>query len=338
MAKSRGNVLVTGGTGFVGRHLVNSLISKGESVVIVDDLSNSELNSHVSDPCQFQVKDVSESHVYFYNQDIRNETAILEIIKKHKIKHCVHLAAKVSVVDSFRDPHSTFSVNTGGTYCMLQACSLSHVESFVFASSAAVYGATDKLPIRETTPLEPVSPYGASKVAGEALVSAYSSTIRSTFCLRLFNIYGCYQRSDYAGVITSYADQLSKRLPLEVYGNGSQTRDFVHVDDVVSAILLAKDYPGEHSTYVVNIGTKKANSIIGLAEYMKKLFGLESSRIIFGDPQKGSILHSVPDITDAKKILNYTPSVSIETGLKKMLDNDYCKRIQRRSADHYPPH
>lgn len=321
MPVPEGNVLVTGGCGFVGRHLIPRLVKDYENVIIVDDLSNSEQELHDAHRCLARRESKGGTHPVLYIEDVRNERTISEIIKRHKIRHCIHLAAQISVTDSIQKPYDTFSVNVGGTISVLQACLLNQVDSFIFASSAAVYGPVDKLPISESSPINPISPYGASKVAGESLVSVYSSHIKNSFCLRFFNIYGCHQRSAYAGVISKYTEQLRKRLPLEIYGNGAQTRDFVHIDDVVEAILLALDYRESHPVYIMNIGTGQAVSINLLAKCMKKLYGSELPDTIFEEPEEGSILHSFPDISSATRILNYIPEVTLEKGLERMIVN-----------------
>jgi UDP-glucose 4-epimerase len=317
MARSRDNILITGGCGFIGRHLVRKLMSEKGGIIIIDDLSNSDKDSVNSDQCNDKTE--IDDNVIIYTEDIRNEIAISQIIKEHEVAHCIHLAAMISVDESVQKPHRTLSVNVEGTLSVLEACIMNNVHSFVFGSSAAVYGDPDELPIGEASPIKPISPYGASKIAGEALVSAYASRLKNTFCLRFFNIYGCNQRSSYAGVISKFADRLARGLPLEIYGNGAQTRDFVHIDDVVKAILQAKNYSGIHPTYTLNIGSGSATSINFLANYMKELCSPGSCEIIYIEPELGGIMHSYSDITNAARILEYKPEVSLETGLARML-------------------
>src|SRR5918994_5150933 len=235
------NWLITGGAGFIGQHLTERLLSadKKFNVIIIDNLSNSE-NIQSEDPVRRKLN-FNKRSLKFFKEDIRNKEALTQIIKDQSIDVCVHLAAKVSIPESIKNPEDTIDINVKGTTCLLEACSASRVKTFIFASSAAVYGRIQALPVSEKHVPEPLSVYGASKVAGEALVSAYGNTkrIKNAVSLRIFNVYGRNQTSRYAGVVTRFASRLSKGKPPIIYGDGKQTRDFISVHDVVNSIMAA---------------------------------------------------------------------------------------------------
>jgi UDP-glucose 4-epimerase len=316
------SVVVTGGTGFIGHHLVNKLVEKNCQIQIIDNLSNS--SSHFVN--EFQVNRSKYDNVTIHNVDIRNEASVLNIFRDQTIDTCIHLAAKISVRDSISRPSETIDVNVKGTLNTLEACTKCNVQNFVFASSAAVYGSPRKLPLSEDEMVQPISPYGASKVAGEALVSCYKSKIKNCLSLRFFNIYGKGQTLDYAGVITKFIERLSKGLSPIIYGDGRQTRDFISVNDAVNAIILAgeKDLNPESfltNTNVFNIGTGKATGILDLALRMIDIFGLESStQPIYLDPINGDIIHSYANINCAKNLLKFVTKEDLQSGLVNLVE------------------
>lgn len=303
------NVLVTGGAGFVGHHLLRRLSEDNNfKIAVIDNLSNSNKNFSVS------------RLGMFYKDDIRNRETIADIIKRERIDTCIHLAAKISVTDSIVNPFETVDVNVNGTLSLLDACAKNDVKSFIFASSAAVYGNATILPIPEDHVLEPLSPYGASKVSGEALVTSYkgSGKIKNAISLRFFNIYGEGQSPQYAGVITKFAERLSKGLPPIIFGTGEQTRDFVSINDVVNAIMQAAQADNGISG-IFNVATGRPISINELARKMIKASNLADLEPIYADGEEGDIMHSYADITRAKEILGFTPAETIESSLKETL-------------------
>jgi UDP-glucose 4-epimerase len=332
------NVLVTGGAGFIGHHLVKGLSSIDCKITIVDNLSNANKNFLLSVRNTSLSSNINPMHVTLYDndvslykEDIRNKEAIIDICKREDIDTCVHLAAKISVSDSVINSENTIDVNVRGTLNVLEARSKMDVRKFVFASSSAVYGEPKLLPISEEQQLDPLSPYGASKIAGEALVSSFRNTrkIQNAVSLRIFNVFGEGQSSEYAGVITKFAERLSASLPPLIYGDGNQTRDFISVDDVVSAIvlLLASDAgkdeenssPSSSSPrgHVFNVGTGKATKIKDLAHMMIKIFDLDLEPL-YSEPRRGDIVNSFADIGRLKTGLRFVPSNEIDVSLKKM--------------------
>ncbi|MDP9290445.1 MAG: SDR family NAD(P)-dependent oxidoreductase [Thermoproteota archaeon] len=336
------NVLVTGGAGFIGHHLVKRLSSMDCKITIIDNLSNANSiflhkiksaiqASRVSRSRFVSLNDNEINDVSFYAEDIRNKDALIDIFKSEEIDTCVLLTAKISVPESITNPGDTIDVNIKGTLNVLEACSKADVKNLVFASSSAVYGEPKILPISEKQQLDPLSPYGASKIAGEALVSSFRNTgkIQNAVSIRIFNVFGEGQSFGYAGVITRFAEQLLAGLPPVIYGNGDQTRDFIFVDDVVSAIALSaavadkkleekspSPYPSFYA-HILNVGTGKAVKIRDLAQMMIKIFNLDFEPI-FAEARKGDIVNSLADIRRLETVLGFVPSGEIEPYLKQM--------------------
>lgn len=340
------NILVTGGAGFIGRNLVNKLLFSYQgphTVTVIDNLSNRKEKYPPSLNSKYQILPEYGKRFLFYKEDIRNTRKISDIMKHERIDTCVHLAAKVSVLESIKDPIETMDVNIKGTLSMLEASSQNKVTSFIFASSAAVYGNPFQLPASEKHPVEPLSHYAASKVAGEALVSSYrnSGRIRNAVSLRIFNVYGKGQNPFYAGVITKFARRLLRKLPPLIYGDGTQTRDFISVDDVVNCIVLAVQAQEQEniskvyaeipmSIYprgVLNVGTGIATSVNTLANKMIKISGLNVKPIHKrGINQRSEVRNSYADTIKATKLLKFRAQKALEDGLKDAIKARYTQR------------
>jgi UDP-glucose 4-epimerase len=314
-------VIITGGNGFIGRHLVKRLLTKKQcSVVLIANTSN------------LMDRGLQETMpLTFYAADIRDREAISNIFRDEEADTCVHLAAKISVADSIKKPEETMDINVKGTLNILDACHNSGVNNFVFASSAAIYGDVKELPISENQTLRPLSPYGISKMLAEQHVLRYKKLkkIENTISLRIFNVYGPGQTSE-SDVITKFATRLSKGLPPIIYGEGKHTRDFISIDDVVSAILLsirAMEKPKNNYNYnlnsvpVFNIGTGTGTSIKDVAKKMIVISGLELDPIYeLGSPDSKVILHSYANTTKAKNVLDFVAKKDFEIGLREIID------------------
>ena len=329
------NVLVTGGAGFIGHHLVERLSRTTCKIIIIDNLTNPNTNFLHRIKTALQARTVSaanfislneiENGVSVYVEDIRNKEALIDIFKSEEIDTCIHLAAKAGVQESITNPGDTIDVNIKGTFNVLEACSDVEVENFVFASSSAVYGEPKVLPISEEQRLDPLSHYGAGKIAGEALVSSFKNTrkIQNAVSLRIFNVFGEGPSSKYGGVITKFAELLSANLQPVIYGDGNQTRDFISVDDVVSAILLAADidkgqkpssfYDGR----AFNVGTGIGTKVNYLAQMMISIFNLNFEPIL-AERRQGDIMYSVADTNRLRTDLGFVPSDELECNLRKM--------------------
>lgn len=299
-------ILVTGGAGFIGKHLVKFLIGKGHLVTIFDNFSNSEKDSVI-----FLVN----MGANIIEGDITNLEDIINAVSEHDI--VVHLAAKISVEESIKNPSETFHINVDGTKNVLVACEKNHVKKLIVASSAAVYG--ESLPnvkLTEDSKVDPISPYGESKVMMEHEISKFIAKYNiNCIILRFFNIYGIGQSPEYAGVITKFMKKITTNKPLEIFGDGMQTRDFVSIKDVIDSIYDAIEN-GKKGTY--NIASGKTITIKELAEFMISLYG-KDLEIIYNNAKKGDIKFSQADISLAKKELKYLPKYGLEE-IKSLLN------------------
>ena len=293
-------ILVTGGSGFIGTHLVRELCKSGEKVRNMD------------------IRKPKEQNGEYFKGDIRK--------KKDCEKACegcesvIHLAAIADVAASIEDPAGNFKTNAIGTVNMAEAAAKAGARRFVYASSAAAYGPPVTLPISETHPTAPISPYGVSKLAGEKYVLMCPNMHKiEAVALRFFNVYGQGQdpKSSYSGVITKFADAIKAGKPITIFGNGLQTRDFVHVTDVVRATMLAIRVQG-CAGKAINIGCGKA---ITIGEIAKKMIEASGKKIdISYEPgRSGDIEKSVAEISLAKSCLGFEPRVKIEQGLAGLL-------------------
>jgi len=294
-------ILITGGAGFIGHHTALHLRSRGYDVVVYDTLERASERA---------VARLREAGIQIYRRDVR-EPARLE-----DFDAVVHCAAYVDVSESMAKPREYFENNVVGTASMAKA-SADAGALFIYISSASVYGDPVELPISEAHPLRPISPYGASKAMGEQVVELFSKIYGLRYViLRLFNVYGPGQNPSYAGVISRFVENARKGLPPRIYGDGSQTRDFIHVEDVARAIELAivKEPVGQ----VFNIASGRRISILELARLVMRLAGV-GGEPVFDRPRLGDIRHSFADISKARKILGFEPRVPIERGIEELL-------------------
>jgi len=301
-------VLVTGGAGFIGSHIVDRLVSSDRQVRVIDNLSTGKL-ANIS-------QHVEKGAVDFVKGDIKD----FELAKKcvSDVDAVVHLAAIISVPFSVKHPEATYETNVVGTLNLLNACAEAKVSKFVFISSCAVYGEPEYLPVDETHPTNPISPYAESKLLGERhCLDFHKKRLLMSVVLRLFNVYGPRQGvNDYSGVITKFIDRSKRKMPLIIYGDGSQTRDFVNVHDVVEAVLKALETEkAEGETF--NIGFGVATSVNKLAQHILDLAGLNLG-ISYEQSRAGDIKETYADISKAEKLLGYKPAVSLHNGLRAL--------------------
>jgi UDP-glucose 4-epimerase len=319
------NIVVTGGFGFIGCHLIIALLKENKKVTVIDNLSNSSTH-FLADTDDDIVKNRTNwpakfDALSFYNQDIRNRKHIFQILSHERFDTCIHLAANVSVNQSIINPEDTLMTNFVGTLNMLDACSNTDIDNFVFASTGAVYGEPKELPITEEHRLDPSTPYGSSKMAGEALLSSFvkRGKIRNGISLRFFNVYGSGQSAQYSGIITNFANRLSQGLAPIIYGDGFQTRDFIFVEDVVRAIMMASESLNTIADHVaLNIATGVSTRIKDLASVMTSIYGLDLNPV-YEDKRFEDIRHAKVDITKAKDILNFLPKYGLLSGLAQLL-------------------
>lgn len=305
-------ILVTGGAGFIGSHTVDALLREGTNVWVLDDLSTGSMRNLRAWKNHPKFHFIKKSSVQF---------KALELSVR-KVDAVVHLAAAVSPYLSVKRPEVVNMVNVSGTLDVLRASVKNKIERLVFASSSSVYGNQSVLPISEDNPLRPVTPYGASKVSGEKYCEAYFQTYGlSTISLRYFNVYGERQRANpYSGVIAIFARHISKGSTLSIYGDGEQTRDFIHVSDVVKANLQAlRTTKGAGEAF--NVGTGKATTIDELYSLMSKLLGKTHVQPLKSKDRPGDIRHSYANINKTRDVLGFEPKIELIKGLKLLTDS-----------------
>lgn len=293
--------LVTGGAGFIGSNLVDKLISKKYSVIIIDNLKTGEKKNvnRKAEFIKFDIRDVN----------------LKKLIKEKKPDYIFHLAARASLSGSVKTPREDIDVNLFGTQNLIEAVKDTSVKKIIFASSAAVYGESRALPIKENFTKNPTSIYGVTKLASEFLMSNCSKQYHlPVVLLRFSNVYGPRQNIEgEGGVIAIFAGKLKKRKPLMIYGDGKQTRDFIYVGDVTEACIssLAEKVQG-----IFNISTSKETSIVELTKY----FYMSKTKIIYKDPQIIEVKRSSMSYSKFNKITGWKPQVVIKTGIKETLD------------------
>ncbi len=300
-------ILVTGGAGFIGSWTVELLVREGYRVVVLDNFSTGSLGNLA------RVLD----RIKVVKGDIRNHVLLDEIIKRYEIDSIIHLAALVSVEEATRNPGEAVRINVNGTHNVLETARKHDLERIVYASSAAVYGDPKYLPIDEDHPLNPKNIYGATKLGGEALVNAYHDNYGlSTISLRYFNVYGPRMRSGpYAGVIMSFIQRILQGKPPVIYGDGHQTRDFIYVEDVAAANLLALR---SKTTGSYNVGTGREVSIRELLRIICEEIGRDI-KPAYAEPRPGDIRRSVASINRSATDLGFKPRTSLRQGLKNTI-------------------
>ncbi len=298
-------ILVTGGAGFIGSHVVDALIAEGCFVMVYDNFSTGKRTNL---PVGFSSDQVIDG-------DIRDCERLSGYMMN--CDYVVHLAALVSVQESIRDPKKAFSINVEGTQNVFRAAHIGGVKKVVYASSAAVYGDSSELPLSEQTPVLPISPYGEHKLQNEVDARAFYAEGLSSVGFRFFNVFGERQdpKSPYSGVISIFWDRLIHEQPLTIYGDGQQTRDFVNVANIVQAILLAlQSLPG---LGIYNVATGITTSLNQLILALSHVSGKTINRHYVA-PREGDIRDSASDISLICSSFGYVPAVSLVDGLSKM--------------------
>ena len=301
--------LVTGGAGFIGSNLVDSLVGLGHEVIVIDNES-AESNSGFfwrGDTCNYKV-DISSFPMA--------GGELIKIFRKHSPQIIFHLAALTSIPLGIKNPIKTYAVNTMGTCNLLQLALEFDAKRFIFSSASSVYGLKNQPPISEDSPKDCLNPYSSTKSAAEDSCRMYSLTYGlETICLRYFNVYGERQptKGAYASVVGAFLNARKSGEALKIYGDGSQERDFIHVGDVVRCnILSAFSHNKKAPNSIINVGTGESTSILSLAKMI-------SDNIDFLPERDGEVKRSRADISNLKKILNFTP----ENRLKAWIEN--CK-------------
>jgi len=303
--------LVTGGAGFIGSNLARHILNKGHDVVVLDDLSTGKSGN---------LSDIA-GKVKFIEGDVRDRRTVDKAVAG--CKAIFHEAARPSVPRSVEDPVTCHDVNVNGTVNLLEAARAAGVKRVVFAGSSSAYGNQARSPKHEDMPPTPISPYAASKIAGEAYMRAYAAVYgMETLTLRYFNVFGPYQDpfGAYAAVIPAWVSRMLKGQPPIVYGDGEQSRDFCYIENVCQANWLAAHCPANAADgSVLNIACNQATTLNQILAKLNELLGLEIDAE-YTDPRLGDVKDSLADITLAAKTIGYQPKILFEEGLTMAID------------------
>ena len=299
-------IFITGGAGFIGIHLCKKLLELNHDVTVYDNFSNSSQENFDS---------IIKQKVTLISGDILDISKLVTSMQNHDV--VIHLAAQISVPESVKNPKFTFDVNVNGTHNVLESCKKNKISKIIAASTAAVYqNVSKKTILNESSVTEPSSPYGLSKLEMENIINDFTQTHNvNAIILRLFNVYGIGQSPEYAGVITKFLSDIKSNDHLTIFGDGSQTRDFVHVNDVVSSIILSIN---SSNFGLYNVATGKSVTILDLAHLL-----IEQSKkkldVVFEEQQKGDIKYSHASISKINQNLAFSPRYTITEGIKSLI-------------------
>lgn len=322
-------ILVTGGAGFIGSHLVEKLLSQGKSVVVIDNFNNFY-------PQVYKRENISEvisnPHLTLYETDIHNTISCQEVFEKHRIDQVIHLAAQAGVRPSIEQPLLYEEVNCKGTLNMLELSRIYKVKQFIFGSSSSVYGNNKKVPFSEDDPVnEPISPYAATKRAGELYCYTYHHLYNMPIsCLRFFTVYGPRQRPDLA--IRKFTELIDNNQPITMYGDGTTQRDYTFISDIIDCVvsLLDKQFNFE----IINLGNSSPIQLTNLIKLIEQELG-KKTKIKKLPEQPGDVHRTYADIRKAERFLDYRPKVSIEEGIRLFVA--WYKERKDRTVKASPP-
>jgi len=311
-----GNILVTGGAGFIGSNLCERLLREGYTVICLDNFDS------FYDP-NIKIKNIEEVEKKFPNQfelvpgDIRNDEHLKETFKKKRIDSVVHLAARAGVRPSINNPLLYQDVNIRGTIVLLEACKEFGIKDFIFASSSSVYGENQRVPFSEDDlDIQPISPYGATKRAGELLCYSYHHLYGMNIaCLRIFTAYGPRQRPEMA--IHKFTRLIDQGEKIPIYGDGSSRRDYTYIDDLIEGILTVMHHHRGFELY--NLGESQTTSLNELIHLIEEAFG-KKANVEMLEPQPGDVSITYADISKAERKLGYHPNIKIEEGIKRFVE------------------
>ena len=322
-------ILVTGGAGFIGSHLVERLLLQGKSVVVIDNFNNFY-------PQVYKRENISEVisnlHLTLYETDIRNTISCQEVFEKRRIDQVIHLAAQAGVRPSIEQPLLYEEVNCKGTLNMLELSRIYKVKQFIFGSSSSVYGNNKKVPFSEDDPVnEPISPYAATKRAGELYCYTYHHLYNMPIsCLRFFTVYGPRQRPDLA--IRKFTELIDNNQPITMYGDGTTQRDYTFISDIIDCVvsLLDKQFNFE----IINLGDSSPIQLTNLIKLIEQELG-KKTKIKKLPEQPGDVHRTYADIRKAERFLDYRPKVSIEEGIRLFVA--WYKERKDRTVKASPP-
>jgi UDP-glucuronate 4-epimerase len=309
-------ILITGGAGFIGSHLVDRLLSEGGwHITVVDDFNDfydpsvkrANIQTHLTQP-----------NYRLVEADISDYEAMRQALGDDRFDCIVHLAARAGVRPSLTEPRLYVETNINGTMNLLELARAGGTKQFVFGSSSSVYGENKKVPFSEDDPIfNPISPYAATKAAGELICHTYSHLYGMRIvCLRFFTVYGARQRPDLA--IHKFAKLISSGQRIPVFGDGTTRRDYTYIDDIISGVRAAIDY--DQSDYeVINLGEAHTVELSQLISLLENALG-QTAKIDRQPMQPGDVPQTFADITKARRLLNYNPQTQIEEGIQRFVE------------------
>src|SRR5213592_1408572 len=306
-------VLVTGGAGFIGSHLVEKLLAASHDVVVLDDFNDFYDPQIKHGNIAGLARDVTVYHV-----DLRDSESVRNLFHREKVDAIAHLAARAGVRPSIQQPRLYYDTNVIGTLHLLEAARITGVERFVFASSSSVYGASKTVPFSEDQHLtQTLSPYGATKVAGEFLCSTYSHLYQiRVVALRYFTVYGPRQRPDLA--IHQFARRIYAGQPIDQFGDGTTRRDYTYIDDVIQGTIAALQYEGPLFD-IFNLGESETIQLKDLIVAIENALG-KKAKINQLPEQPGDMPLTCADISEARKLLGYKPTTRLSEGLPRFIE------------------
>ena len=314
-------ILLTGAAGFIGSNLAEALIRRGDEVLGFDDMNGFLYDTSVKEAnlSAIQKNDI-DGRFRFMKGDIRDAAALEDAFSAFRPEVVVHLAAYAGVRPSLLNPALYYDVNVMGTLQLISAMVMHDVKRMVFASSSSVYGANEKVPFSESDFVDnPISPYAATKKAGELLLYTYYSQYGvSTVCLRFFTVYGRRQRPDLA--IAKFSALMRRGKPIDMYGDGETRRDYTYIDDILDGVIKSIDYVSDQIVYeVFNLGESKTVSLKEMIQSLSKALGVEP--VIRQMPlQPGDVLRTYADVSKAKKLLGYDPRTEFSEGVSRYVE------------------
>jgi UDP-glucuronate 4-epimerase len=306
-------ILVTGGAGFIGSHLCDRLVDSGFKIICVDNFDDFYRPAIKED----NISNFAAEDFKLYRSDICDPDSMEEIFSKNRIDLVIHMAAKAGVRPSIKEPLLYQRVNIGGTINLLECCKRYNITRFIFASSSSVYGGNEKIPFSEEDRVDfPISPYAATKKAGELICHTYNSLYKiSIFCFRFFTVYGPRQRPEMA--IHKFTRKIFKGEDIEIYGDGSSSRDYTYIDDVISGIMNSLEKIKGFE--IINLGNSSTVKLLDLVRLIESAAG-RKARVRFTRAQPGDIFITYADIRKAKKMLEYLPKTNIKDGVSKFIE------------------
>ena len=307
------NILVTGGAGFIGSHVVEKLLGDPHQVAILDDFND------FYDPKIKQANIASVAgKIAVHKVDLRNAQAVKDVFRGARFDTIIHLAARAGVRPSIREPQLYYDTNVDGTLHLLEAARIVGIERFIFASSSSVYGICKDVPFSEELPLrQTISPYAATKMAGEFLCSTYSHLYRMRIvALRFFTVYGPRQRPDLA--IHHFTRRIWNNQPIDQFGDGTTRRDYTYVDDIIQGVMASLGYEGPLFD-IFNLGESETVELSHLISAIERALGRKAS-INYLPEQPGDVPVTCADISKARRLLGYNPTTPLSVGLPRFID------------------